>query len=496
MIRRHVSAALVAFTAVLATCLARPLFAGAPELVLLPAAAAASLAIVLLGSEPERVRRAGVLAFGACAGLVLGFVLLQRMEIGQLRSAPPMSLSQISRFAGSLRQDSVLSRDSRTLLRVSLSSASSRMGVTASARGNALVVMEGDYRFSLGQELEFHSTLKPFSGEGSESYVSFVRRDEVRSMGYSRALWAGRARLREEAHNALSRLGFPASALLEALLLGSREDIPADLADGFRKTGSLHILALSGLHAGIVYAFIAFLLRALKNRTVKFLLATAVLAFYQFLAGPIPSLVRATLMLVTAGIALLLDRDAEPLNLLSIAGLLILVMGPYQAWSLSFQLSLLAMLGILAVSPLLSRPFQGRLPPALLSPLAMAASAQLATLPIAVLAFGVYYPSGLLAGLALVPLTTILLWIGLLWLVLSPIFGPALQGAAGWAANGVYALVSETARFFSAVPGISVAEDAAPWVAGISALALLAFCIFPLAHARKRAAIRLERAAS
>ena len=71
--------------------------------------------------------------------------------------------------------------------------------------------------------------------------------------------------MRQWLHRAAARVGYPVSALLEALLIGSREDVPPDLYDGFKRTGSLHILALSGLHVTVIYGIIAGLLGFLRR---------------------------------------------------------------------------------------------------------------------------------------------------------------------------------------------------------------------------------------
>jgi competence protein ComEC len=241
------------------------------------------------------------------------------------------------------------------------------------------------------------------------------------------------------------------------------------LSDGFRRTGSLHVLALSGLQLVVIYGFISLVLRPLRSRVLRLALGTAVLLFYQFIAGPVPSLLRATLMLLAGSVALLLDRDPEPLNLLCLAGALLALAEPSQVLSLSFQLSFLALAGILLLGPLVSRPLEGRVPAVILEPLAASAGAQVATLPIVLASFGVYYPVGLIAGLVLVPLTTLLLWLGLAWLLLCPVFGDLLGSAVPRLFGVLYDLVSGSASFFSRAPGLAVGKDIMPWAAGIAA---------------------------
>ncbi|HYW85849.1 MAG TPA: ComEC/Rec2 family competence protein, partial [Spirochaetia bacterium] len=334
---------------------------------------------VLVRIEVSPSRRAGVFALFIAAGLFMGTVSLVRMSSLGDSSFFPVPAAEVSDFSGFLTQDSSLSQKGETVLRVAVREASSvRKGLRGAARGHVLVFLAGDYRYSLGQELSFHAVLSPFIGTGPETFSARVGRMDIRETGFSSTIWEIRARLRTELNRALERTGYPASALLQALLIGSREDVPQRLYEGFRRTGSLHILALSGLHVTVIYGIIAGALGFLRRPGLKFFLAALVLLFYQFIAGFFPSLLRATVMILVGGASLLLDRDAEPLNLLSISGIAIVCIDPFQAFSLSFQLSFLALAGILALGPLLRRPLEGRIPRFILAPLAMSIGAQIA----------------------------------------------------------------------------------------------------------------------
>jgi competence protein ComEC len=287
---------------------------------------------------------------------------------------------------------------------------------------------------------------------------------------------------------AIAAVGYPASALLEALLIGARADVPADLREGFRATGSLHVLALSGLHAGIVFAFVSLLLRPVRSRPAVFAAGTVLLAGYLFVAGLMPSLVRAVVMLVTGGAARLADRDDEPLNLLAISGIVIVAADPFAAGTLSFQLSFLALAGILALGPVIGRPLEGRVPRFLAAPLAASAGAQAATLPVVLVSFGAWYPSGIVAALLLVPLVSVFLWLGLAWLVLYAIVGPV---AGSWAAavfDALYRAIAGTAGILARVPGIAVTPASAPAWAAASGVAALALAVMAPRGRRREAA--------
>ncbi len=469
-------------------CLGRVL-AGFETLLMCAVAASAAAGIVLLyvRLQAQPSRRAGVLLLSIASGFLLGLFSLTRMEQAPRAAFLPFPEGEVSGFTGVLAEDSSLTTKGDAMLRLSLKDAASRIRqVTATARGKVLVRVRGDYRFSLGQVVAFQSALVRLDALTGETWTATVERRDLVRRGYSSVLWSLRADVREWLHRAILRAGYPASALMEALLIGTREEVPADLYDGFKKTGSLHILALSGLHVGVLYALLLALLGFLRGRAPKFLIATLVLLFYQALAGFMPSLLRATIMIITAGIGMLLDRDAESLNLLAISGIIVLLISPWQAFSLSFQLSYLALVGILAVGPVFQRLLESRVPRLILAPLAMSLGAQIATFPLVVARFGVFYPSGLLAGLILVPLTTAVLWGALAWIIVFAIPWPVLHDLGAQAFSLLYQLIGRAAAFFGGAPGVPVSQQALPWAIALS-LALMAFLAL-LVPPRTRAA--------
>ena len=488
MLRRRLTPAILAFCVMLACCCFHQPLAGHRPLLICGILASSAAGIVLFRVSPDGLRRAGALLLAISGGVLLGLVCLTRMAHQQLSAYLPCKEAEVSGFAGVLLEDSVLTSKGDTLLRVSLKDVASRArGVTADARGRVLVKVRGDYRFSLGQEIAFQASLAKLDPSTGETYTATVERKDLTRRGYSSLLWSQRAAVREWVHRAISRAGYPASALMEALLIGSREDVPPDLYDGFKKTGSLHILALSGLHVSVLYALLLAILGFLRGRALKLLIATLALAVYQVIAGFMPSLLRATIMIIFAGIGLLLDRDRESLNLLALSGIVVLLASPWQAYSLSFQLSYLALAGILAVGPVFQRILEGFIPKVVLAPFAMGIGAQIATLPIVIARFGVYYPSGLLAGLVLVPLTTLVLWGALAWIVVFVVPWPWLHDLGSQGLSVLYRVIEWTAGAFGTFPGVTIRPQAAAWAIGLSVALMISLAVFVPARRRAQA---------
>lgn len=216
---------------------------------------------------------------------------------------------------------------------------------------------------------------------------------------------------------AIDAAGFPhpgTTALLQALLTERREGLDAATVAAFRAAGASHILALSGLHLGMLYGILHLLLRWLgRSRPatlLRSLLQVGFAAGYVVMTGASPSLVRAFLFILLNELARLLPgRRRSPLNLFCTALTIQLAVSPGVITSLGFQLSYLAMLGIVLVFPRLDAwyPRGPRLDPLrrIWSGVALTLSCQLFTAPLVWLRFRQFPKYFLLTNLGAMPLT-------------------------------------------------------------------------------------------
>lgn len=229
----------------------------------------------------------------------------------------------------------------------------------------------------------------------------------------------------------------PSREVLEGLVLGDKEGLEEAYA-AFQRAGLAHLLAVSGLHVGFLVGAAALL----PLGRWRYLIALALLPVYLLLAGPSPSLVRASLMAGLSLLGLFLGLGgAGVLQGLGFALFLQLLLWP-QAWlSLGFQLSYLAVLGLALVLPAL------RLPPGprghLLAGLAASLAAQAFLAPLLLHRFGFLPLLAPLANLLALPLVALLVPLGFLKLLLggllAPLVEPLAQGLfflAGIAAQG------------------------------------------------------------
>lgn len=142
------------------------------------------------------------------------------------------------------------------------------------------------------------------------------------------------------------------AALLKGILLGARRQLPEDLLQTFRAIGLAHILAVSGLHVGLITLVIYTLLSVLrlpKNIVVAGTLV--VLVLYAFITNLTPSVIRATIMAALFLAGRQLDRQTDTVNILAVAAIVILLIWPSALFDLSFQLSFLATYAIITGYP-------------------------------------------------------------------------------------------------------------------------------------------------
>lgn len=211
------------------------------------------------------------------------------------------------------------------------------------------------------------------------------------------------------------------AAVILAMTVGQRGGISEQTKANFRQSGTAHILAISGLHVGIV-AFLAIFLiqRLLQNwqwlalrlniRFIAHLAAIFPVIFYALIAGGSISVVRATVMIIVLMLALLLGRQRDLLNILALAGFLILIVSPLSLFDVSFQLSFTAVAAILFITPLLEtngsekHDKKIRLLSLIGGWLAVSFSATLGTWPLIAHYFYIFSPVSLFANILVVPL--------------------------------------------------------------------------------------------
>lgn len=216
----------------------------------------------------------------------------------------------------------------------------------------------------------------------------------------------------------------------KALLLGNKDEIDLELKQSFANTGASHILAVSGLHLGIVYAMattlLFFLDRFKKGRLLKSVLILLLLWSFALITGWSPSVIRSALMFSFILIGDNLNRGSSPYNALITSAFLILLIEPNFLFDLGFQLSYLAVFFILW----LYRPVMNIWQPKnwflekFWSITALSIAAQIGTFPLVVLYFHQFPNYFLITNWLLLPMISVVMYLGIFLLLFQGFSAP------------------------------------------------------------------------
>lgn len=309
-------------------------------------------------------------------------------------------------------------------------------------------------------------------------YQSFVKPDSIQvvSTGNGNLLW----RLAYDCRDHLLRLlekNFPTHdelGVAEALLLGYKDDLSDEIRNAYVATGSMHALAVSGTHIGILYIGLAFLTRRLRlrgrGRWLETALFLAAIWAFTLLTGASPAVLRASVMFTVYMLGKSFYRQSSAWNVLPASAFGLLLYNPYFLFDVGFQLSYTAVAGMVFFYPRLYKLF----PPGprwrdeVVKVLLVGVSAQLGTLPLQLYYFNQFPVYFWLAGWIVVFGGALFLWGGAL-LALLDVLWPWL---GVWLGKVLYEMVfwmNKSIFFIQELPG-SVAPDI--WIPAWVALLL------------------------
>ncbi len=247
----------------------------------------------------------------------------------------------------------------------------------------------------------------------------------------------------------------PEAALLAGLLLGNRQALPEETRQAFVDSGIVHILAVSGLHMGIVVGALLLLLGAIGVRGWwRFGVGAAVVLLYASVAGFTAAPARAGLMALAVLLSVPVQRRVSPSATLAAAGLVLLLADPSALFEVGAQLSFAATLGIVLIVPRLEKipadtPKRKRLKHWLLVPTAVSLAATLATTPLVLHHFYRVQPLAFLTSLVAALLVSLAMPLGLVILLAKLVHGWLASIFAGslwallWLLNRLTLLMGE-----------------------------------------------------
>lgn len=218
---------------------------------------------------------------------------------------------------------------------------------------------------------------------------------------------------------------FACASFLKGVLLGIRCVLPEEIRSQFMDTGTIHILAISGLHVGLIgliFFFIFHKLARLSQKTSS-IFTLLILIIFAIMTGATPATVRATIMATTIIVGRIIDRDTDIYNNLALAGLIILLQNPLTLFDIGFQLSFLATFSLLYLTPLLE-PKLWFLPRYLASLVCVSIAVEIGICPLLILYFNKLPLVTILANIVVIPLLGVILVLGLAMVFVGIIFMP------------------------------------------------------------------------
>lgn len=218
--------------------------------------------------------------------------------------------------------------------------------------------------------------------------------------------------------------------LAEALLIGYKDDLEQSLVQSYTNTGVVHIIAISGLHLGLIYWLLALLLQPLKKRKhiswLRPVLIITGLWLFSLLAGAQPSILRSAIMFTCIVLGESLSRKTSIYNTMAVSAFVLLCMNPFWIWDVGFQLSYAAVLSIIVFMKPIYNWFyiKNKWLDAIWKLNAVTIAAQILTVPISIYHFHQFPNLFLLTNFLAVPLSSAILLGEILLCILS--FLPAI----------------------------------------------------------------------
>ncbi len=466
---------------------------------------AAGMLLLLLGGALWRPRTFAYLS--GFASIILGMLWISDAEVNfQKQTVRQFAQEKGSVFlSGKIISPPQIQRD-----RLKWTLRAERLfvrGKPFSVTGKVLVSSEiVNLPVCLGERvgLEGHLRLPPpRRNPGEFDYRAYLKRRGISTLFYVSANRPLRFQ-KTRSHNVVARMvsplrrrfllfiqtafGFGTEAhLLKGLLLGQRGEIEPSVRTAFARTGVIHVLAVSGLHVGFVLGLLLFLLKFFRfPRWLNLIVVLLALVFYATLTGNKPPVVRASVMAFLILLGYRLQRRPDIVNILAFAALLLLLLNPFFLFDASFQLSFLAVLGIVLfytrTIAIISVKPKSRLHvfvnKSIFPLLAVSFAAQLGTLPLIVYYYHRIPLYALAANLVVIPavfaiVTGGFLFLGLWWV--SPVLAAPLVVSLRFLLNFLIRFVT----FFSHLPGgnLEIPGHISPWL-GLAFFLLLGFVWF------------------
>jgi len=320
-----------------------------------------------------------------------------------------------------------------------------QMRITYPTDKKIMLYLEPDTTSQLlkpGDKILIHASVKPFNNLGNPDefdYKGFMHNKGFSGSAYVSSVdWVNTGvKNRSVKSLALSArakvldiyktydLGADENSFLSAITLGYKADLTNDLKNAFSATGTSHVLAVSGLHVGIVYIiimlFFSFLGKRGMSLFIKHLLILLCLWGYVFISGMSVSVIRAGIMLSLFSLGILFSKKGFTYNTLAIAAFFILIVNPFYLFDIGFQLSFTCVFSILFFQPKISKLYtpKYKAPKYVWNLFTVSLAAQLGAFPLVLFYFGTFPTYFFITNLLVLPLIGAIIYSAVPLIILS-----------------------------------------------------------------------------
>ena len=269
------------------------------------------------------------------------------------------------------------------------------------------------------------------------NYQAFLRMDDYEFLeeDLGNPIFSFSQKMRQKLYSYLMANGVEGKQLkvASALLLGYRENLDKELVKSYASAGAMHVLAVSGLHVGILYLLLTRVFSFLKRvKNGKFYLTILILVglwFYAIMTGLSASVMRATTMFSFILIGNeLLNRKTSIYNTLAVSAIILMVINPFIVYQVGFQLSYVAVVGIVYLQPKLNRLFYSRYKfvRGIWAITCVSLAAQIATFPLSLHYFHQFPTYFFISNIIVIPAAFCVFYLGVLLFISAPFGGVSI----------------------------------------------------------------------
>ena len=275
-------------------------------------------------------------------------------------------------------------------------------------------------KIKVGSEIKLTGKFKDLN---KMSYESFDYGRYLRSMGYKGLIYlkdysiVGNNLMYEYIYKAKSYISNTIrylyktnSDFINSMMLGQKDDLSQNEKLMFTRTGTSHIIAISGLHTGILSGLIIFMMGKI-NKIYKLIVLSTMMFIYSAMVGNSPSIIRAIMFMISLYLSFFLDRKMDKISTLSFIGILFVINNPYIIYNISFQLSFLATLSIIYFYGYINNKLNIKI-------ISLTLSANILTIPIIYYNFEGIPLVSILGNIIIVPFIGIIIYLAMLSLIL------------------------------------------------------------------------------